>query len=334
MDEWLKSRNISNGSTVVKLPECPRCCTPIKFTLRYLNYVKIQLNAIEQIKCKQYGNRKENEKNKKNLLNAIQNHMVANSRKLSQSAIFNCLFNENILASLKQKNSFSANDLLSIQSVWKIYSNLQNLEFKMDEKIRVKMLQDPIAIANLKYELTKIQRLISNDNYAHQRLNELSFESQRIDYLLNFYLLESKVDKASFENNSDLKKVRDLMKILKENLILKIQPFNPVIEQKVKGSFTALKKLTKFELTKQEKKMIHKAMGLTQGHWFKCPNGHTYCITECGGAMEKSTCPDCKEEIGGTNHSLLPSNTLASDMDGAQFAAWSDTANNMGNWDI
>ncbi len=64
------------------------------------------------------------------------------------------------------------------------------------------------------------------------------------------------------------------------------------------------------------------------------PNGHTYCITECGGAMEKSTCPDCKEEIGGTNHSLLSSNTLASDMDGAQFAAWSDTANNMGNWDI
>ena len=45
--------------------------------------------------------------------------------------------------------------------------------------------------------------------------------------------------------------------------------------------------------------MIHKAMGFDKGHWFKCPNDHIYCITECGGAMEKSFCPDCKAEIGG-----------------------------------
>jgi hypothetical protein len=32
---------------------------------------------------------------------------------------------------------------------------------------------------------------------------------------------------------------------------------------------------------------------------FECPNGHYYVIGECGGAMEKSKCPECKEEIGG-----------------------------------
>ena len=42
-----------------------------------------------------------------------------------------------------------------------------------------------------------------------------------------------------------------------------------------------------------------KAVGLSGGHWFECKNGHSYVIGECGGAMQKSKCPECKEEIGG-----------------------------------
>ena len=48
-----------------------------------------------------------------------------------------------------------------------------------------------------------------------------------------------------------------------------------------------------------DKKMIIEAVGLSSGHWFECPNGHPYVIGECGGAMEKSLCPECKAEIGG-----------------------------------
>ena len=32
--------------------------------------------------------------------------------------------------------------------------------------------------------------------------------------------------------------------------------------------------------------MIIDAIGLSGGHWFKCKNGHYYCIADCGGAME------------------------------------------------
>lgn len=39
--------------------------------------------------------------------------------------------------------------------------------------------------------------------------------------------------------------------------------------------------------------MIIKASGLAAGHWFECPNGHPYAIDECGGAMQRSTCPEC-----------------------------------------
>ncbi len=46
-------------------------------------------------------------------------------------------------------------------------------------------------------------------------------------------------------------------------------------------------------------KMAVDALGLSKGHWNKCPNGHFYVIGECGGAMQVSRCPDCRAVIGG-----------------------------------
>lgn len=61
---------------------------------------------------------------------------------------------------------------------------------------------------------------------------------------------------------------------------------------------------------------------------------HIYAIGDCGGANQKSTCPECKVEIGGLQHRLSDGNKLASEMDGAPYAAYSEEANNMGNFDL
>jgi len=63
-------------------------------------------------------------------------------------------------------------------------------------------------------------------------------------------------------------------------------------------------------------------MGMKQGHWYKCPNGHIYLITECGGAMEESRCNECGAAIGGGSHRLRSDNQVASEMDGAMRSAW------------
>ena len=86
-------------------------------------------------------------------------------------------------------------------------------------------------------------------------------------------------------------------------------------------------------LTELERVEIVKAIGLTKGHWFKCPKGHYYCIGECGGAMEEAKCPECGAKIGGQSHRLTEGNELAPEMDGAHHAAWSEAAN-MGNFDL
>ncbi|KXN87132.1 NFX1-type zinc finger-containing protein 1 [Leucoagaricus sp. SymC.cos] len=44
-------------------------------------------------------------------------------------------------------------------------------------------------------------------------------------------------------------------------------------------------------------------------HFYNCQNGHTFVITECGGAVERACCPECKGPIGGLSHRIDSSNT-------------------------
>lgn len=107
-------------------------------------------------------------------------------------------------------------------------------------------------------------------------------------------------------------------------------PFSEDDEQHVKQAMVDLDaKLprTGLGITDQERVMIVKAMGLAKGHWYKCPNGHVYAIGDCGGANQRGQCPECDESIGGANHALIAGNAVASEMDGAQHAAWSEAAN-------
>ncbi|KAF9970611.1 hypothetical protein BGZ73_006658 [Actinomortierella ambigua] len=64
-------------------------------------------------------------------------------------------------------------------------------------------------------------------------------------------------------------------------------------------------------LTQDEKFEVFRAVQATlggTGHWYRCPNGHTYVIGECGRAMQESTCPECGARIGGGSHRLRDDN--------------------------
>ena len=80
-------------------------------------------------------------------------------------------------------------------------------------------------------------------------------------------------------------------------------------------------------ITKEERSQIVRALGMSPGHWYKCPNGHYYVITECGGAVQVGRCNECNAQIGGTRHRLLYTNRHAGEMDGSRHAAWPDPAN-------
>ncbi|KAF8639511.1 hypothetical protein AX17_001416 [Amanita inopinata Kibby_2008] len=82
-------------------------------------------------------------------------------------------------------------------------------------------------------------------------------------------------------------------------------------------------------LSLDEKMAVVTALAFSHtGHFYNCPNGHTFVITECGGAMESSRCPECGETIGGNNHMLHGSNSRATEYEdlsrhaGSQRSPW------------
>lgn len=70
-------------------------------------------------------------------------------------------------------------------------------------------------------------------------------------------------------------------------------------------------------ISRLELAAIKSAMNMGTGHWYLCPNGHPYCIADCGGANQEAICPvpNCRKPIGGMNHALRSGNTRASDID-------------------
>ncbi|KAJ8523127.1 hypothetical protein ONZ45_g408 [Pleurotus djamor] len=67
-------------------------------------------------------------------------------------------------------------------------------------------------------------------------------------------------------------------------------------------------------LSRDEQVEIVRALNFSHtGHFYNCPNGHTFVITECGGAMQRATCPECGSPIGGSDHTLDASNTRATE---------------------
>lgn len=51
------------------------------------------------------------------------------------------------------------------------------------------------------------------------------------------------------------------------------------------------------------------------GHAYRCPAGHLYFIGECGMTMQQSSCPECGNTIGGSNHALNGANSHAQDFE-------------------
>lgn len=156
---------------------------------------------------------------------------------------------------------------------------------------------------------------------------EVSCELQRLALLPAYWTFK---EKSVIHQNKNMIELRAKMEAKMDPTVM----FDEVLDRDVRA---LLKESEQYVgglgISDKERIEILQAMGLRQGHWYKCPNGHIYCITECGGAMVESSCPECGSRIGGGSHRLRSDNAVATEMDGARHAAWSEQ-NNMANFDL
>ena len=222
-------------------------------------------------------------------------------------------------------------------------------------------------LANLEYLVKMVKHLkplqsnvTSSDPLANATDIHIKDVQEDIHVLLNFLMQDFLSDQQKADIQNEIYRLMSLIKLMDLWYKLRANGKLPTLSQddkselmamlrrlhgsswkinkeehsEILGFITKISKKYKVEgLTEEERVEIVKAIGLSQGHWFKCPNGHFYCIGECGGAMEEAKCPECGARIGGQSHTLVADNQLAPEMDGAGHAAWSEAAN-LANFDL
>ena len=300
-DEVSTSRSI-----VIKLPDCPKCKTPIRRNLRYSLYVKRQLLAIEQVKVKSTGTRDEIHKLKLEFLVYLDKNQFEIEDHYS-----------NLKQLVQSEKNISKVDLIELDNRLKLFLKLVNIG-----RINRNTIKDEENKSHLKYEINKLKFLLfridfkSLESFSDQSQNEILNEIKRVDRLHQYFKCKEYFAQRLISNtNSSFKLPIDILIQLEYLLINKIIPYEKKVEEQVHELFKKLQPhLTGLQISDVEKEMILKAMNLSKGHWYKCKNGHVYCITECGGAMEQSRCPDCGDSIGGQNHALVQNNAVATEM--------------------
>lgn len=172
--------------------------------------------------------------------------------------------------------------------------------------------------------------LINNvHKLSQQQQEDISKEINRMNSIIQFSKILSHPSYIANKTNADVQKAMQTA----HSAILGWGKFNEDIAVESLKNIQKVVKLSGI-ITKQERELIIRAIGAKAGSWYKCPNGHFYNIDRCGGAMQVGKCIECKASIGGQNHTLLSSNSHAPEIDNSRYAAWSQEANNMANFDL
>ena len=314
----------------IKLKECPRCKTPIRISYRYADIVKVKLAEVEEVKKrlikaerKFQSFKQDLERKRRRLVTKYPDfaRKRAFSEKSEEQAHNANSAYETLESWLQQRKTLA--ELTTIKNQMEILEQI----YKVREKVKTDLLQNttygilkpPSACHNvieqkflqgatevdgklnhLEVELVKFQ-------ISSQRLTDITDEVTCVSLLLKIRVVQCEAEKRSivlgFDNEEWLeihgKQLNAGTRLSEEDV------------KAIDAKINEIRKKCGLEgLTPEEKVMIVKAMNFSQGHWYKCLNGHIYAIGECGGAMEKRKCPECDVIIGGTDHTLAQGNEV------------------------
>ncbi|KAG0248734.1 hypothetical protein BG011_009966 [Mortierella polycephala] len=155
---------------------------------------------------------------------------------------------------------------------------------------------------------------------THARLHRLDLIVKRVRWIGQRAVpeddaaMEARLDRVNEDNEFFLKEIGEIVRNcplgISEMCAERVTALQDTMQDVVKVArsatfYQSVSRAEKFEVFR----VMSDQLG-GSGHWYQCPNGHTYVIADCGMAMTQSECPECGESIGGGHHALLRSNRL------------------------
>lgn len=344
LEQWINQNNEE-----IMLKQCPLCKTPILRTQRFMNQVKLILKDILTIKNKQYGELSVITSHKEKVMNSLKslnnNFGLLFIGDIHQFKHINISWNKfcrpliNFKVNKRAKYFLPAKDIESLEFVINLFKNISKYKKQIQDINDIQMKE--IIINHFVWLLSVAfahARQLSN-----QQKFDINMEMARGVRIMSLCKIKSTPEYKMTVKMQILisEEVRELVGKM-EIVLMSCEVYNMHKDEEIQNSIELIKRKVKgiVIITHEERKMINEAMSKdfyrgskAQGHWCKCRNGHIYCIADCGGPMQKSICPECKVEIGGIDHAYVSGTSVATEMDGSRYLAWSP-ANNMANYNM
>ncbi|MCL4144006.1 UNVERIFIED_CONTAM: hypothetical protein GTU68_021635, partial [Idotea baltica] len=295
LENWMQMAP-GDGRTEIGMKKCPRCSVPIYNTKRYQSVIIEAYKKVSKVKGVYYASR---------------------SSHPSHSII-------RVLKELGNVWQGEAGTLLDGLGYTREYRRMKQVRYISNQEMslyffQANFLKSAKAVkAKVGARDGRLQSLVRtvmshSMSISDQRMQEASCELRRIGV---------SVAVEKIRNSPMRHRVQDALTRI-DAIMTPTVKFTEELERRVVVLLKEAERvLGSLGISDQERMEIVKAMGMKQGHWYECPNGHVYCITECGGAMVEGTCPECKAKIGGSSHRLRGDNKVATKMDGATSSAW------------
>lgn len=311
LDQWMDMAADRRAAVDIQMKQCPRCKTTIRRNLRYGNIINALLSDIERVKGRILGDTARNSTRQKDLLRRlVELELTEEQRRYFEDRLG--------IVGLAQE------EVTCLENVVNCLKNIVEWRKKVDDAIGVAggEIEVRAKLNKLRAEVEPLmswclrQRVL----FCDQELREARLEITRFHLRLMFVQLEEKLKKSENPRMTDAVR-RRFQRSLQH--LESGQPLTDATDAEARRAAEELRPLLGgLGISEAERVEIVNAMGMSTGHWFKCPNGHIYAIGDCGGAMQRSTCPECRAEIGGANHALTAGNQLAGEMDGATAPAF------------
>ncbi|KAG4081169.1 hypothetical protein HA402_014617 [Bradysia odoriphaga] len=317
---WVKLQDGSNsisGGTSIQMKTCPRCKTVIRQTKALNTFTQSCLRDLEAVKLKIFGNVEDNHLEQILLHNRISNHNIDGMDTLSNPRQIRFIYEQLLKNTKPNKNGLIGipkGDIRKNENIYQIWTNvIETLTAFSVAKRGAYKTVSTLKIDQLELRANQLLCFMGNFSNNQQEIEDVQAEVRLLQ-------LSSKVamhvNTKVFSDNGQ--------KIIREAFdgVLQCRFTDDVKNNFEKRINEANKLQSGLGISLEEKNMILQVMGFSKGHWYKCPNGHIYCIGECGGAMQQSKCPECGSIIGGSSHRLVSDNALATEMDGATVPSW------------
>ncbi|CAG0900158.1 unnamed protein product, partial [Darwinula stevensoni] len=302
MDQYMKMEMEEIG-----MKKCPRCHTVIWSSMRYGNIIRQLYRNVAAVKEKAFGDPKQN-----------QDEFLKYFQDFIQLGVSSHLQQE--IKSLERSAKSKVEEIKQCRvspHPHPIIDQFELLFFKHQKEILEKLNR---AVTAQHYGISVLSRVVRRAKTIADRVlsgrrgfNDWELESivgevARLPLFGMYWKLQDGGVNRFPEAMEHIRKA--------EVHLLSLETFSDTMVEEVHRELNAASRICgELGISKQERIMISKAMNLRQGSWYKCPNGHPFANSGCGGAMEVSKCNECGAKIGGTNHQLLDDNSRAGEMD-------------------